>query len=173
MIELLCSPRQQMEQRHSLIQRLGLESEYLHSCLVKSEAALLERDCQKALYLVRGRAEDQYRSVLDYLLGLFMPSIKPAIFSFYRDGGPRLLDVVPFARIAVVDDALEHRVRELALIYQELRGLSWELDVDFRLLINTYLDFDARPQFPQIGVRIFQSGLASDGGAAQTEGLAS
>src|SRR5262249_881785 len=116
-LELLPQPTTRL----TLVQTLGLKSRYLRSCLVRTKALLAERNYQKGLSLLRHRGEDDYQSVLDYLLVLFMPAIRPAVLAFYDGQGPRLIDLESSTTIAALDEALAARLSDLLLLYGELQ----------------------------------------------------
>jgi hypothetical protein len=158
----------QQVQRMTLVQMLGLESRYLNSCLVQTEALLRHSEFQKPLSLVRHRGEDSYHSVLDYLLVLFFPALKPAVLSYYRGDGPPLIEAVRFAQIVALDEALACRVVHLAIIHDELRELGWRTGTDINVLVDCYLEFVARQACPPLSLLAFerspQRQLASHGG---------
>lgn len=133
---------QSLSPRLTLVQKLGLDSRFLQSCLVETEELLHHSRYQRALVLVRGRGENQYRSILDFLVALHLPAMRPAIVHFYDDEGPRLLDMASASTIAALDDGLAGSVRQLAALHGELLsdGAAARAEV-----VDAYLDLVARP----------------------------
>jgi len=148
--------QQNLEQRLTLVMKLGLESRFLRSCLVRSEALLAETEYQTPLRLVRHLAdEDDYQSVLDFLLGIFVPAIKPRIFAFYHGDGPRLIAQSSWADIDRLDRGLAETLKELRGLYDELRSAAWRAgrgDFTVPELTVAWLDISARPRFTLPGV---------------------
>lgn len=145
---LLC---QNLELRQTLIQKLGLESKYLESFLVRSETFLRTRDGQRGVALVRHLAdEDRYRSVLDFLVGLFVPSMKPAIFAFYNDDGPKLGEEFDFQFIDNLDQRMVQALDELRGLAIEMKLLELNDRTSRTELTATEVDLILRPQFPTV-----------------------
>lgn len=140
-----------LEQRLGLIQKLGLESKYLESCLVRSEELLHEGEYQAPLRLVRRLAdEDQYNSVLDFLVGIFVPSLRPRIFAFYHNNGERLIAQSEWTEIDRLDRMMVTALHELRALYDEVRSAAWqrgERDVTVPELTVAWLDLNVRPRF--------------------------
>jgi hypothetical protein len=145
-----------MEQRQTLLQRLGLESEYLETCLVRSETLLRERRFQTPLRLVRKLAdEDEYNSVLDFLVGLFVPAMRPRIFAFYEGRGARIIEQSPWSDIDRLDRMMVTVLQELRGLYDELRSAAWRAgrgDFTAPQITAAWLDLHIRPRFalPQL-----------------------
>jgi len=142
---------QQLEQRLTLIQKLGLDSRYLKSCLVRSEALLCESDFQKPLRLLRRFAdEDEFHSVLDFLVAIFVPAMQPRIAAFYRGQGDRLIEQSDWAAIDRLDQMLANALRDLRSLHDELRSKTWRAGTSaFTVpeLTATWLDIYIRPRF--------------------------
>jgi len=111
--------------RLTLTQRLGLESEFFESTLVRSEQLLKTSKYQCGLKLVKGLENDNYASVLDFLLAVFAPSWKPAILACYSDDGPRLIQLAEWETIDAIDQALAAVIIELARAYTVLERDGW------------------------------------------------
>jgi hypothetical protein len=116
--------RLNLEHRLDLVQRLGLESEFLGSFLVRTEKRLKQRRFQKGLILLDAE-EGDYRSVLDLLLATFSPAWKRSILDFYRDGEHRLGDCADWKTINLIDQLMECAVTELTVSYEMLRSEGW------------------------------------------------
>jgi hypothetical protein len=148
--------RQNLELRQTLVQKLGLDSKFLHSCLVRSEALLHEREYQTPLRLVRHLAvEDDYESVLDFLLGLFVPAIKPRIFAYYHGDGPRLMAQSSWIDIDQLDRMMVTALKELHGLYGEIRSAAWQVgrgDFTVPELTAAWLDLYVAPRFTVPGV---------------------
>lgn len=142
---------QNLELRQTLVQKLGLESEYLETFLVRSEKLLKGRRGQRGLALVRHLAdEDEYRSVMDFLVGLFVPSMKPAIKAYYEGHGQKLGEEFTWSFIDNLDRkmvmALEHLAR--------LSEVIWEAQLTNKTLKTEVaaaeVDLMLRPLFPVV-----------------------
>jgi hypothetical protein len=140
---------QNLELRQTLVQKLGLESEFLESCLVRTEARLKESRHQRGLALLRGIVdESEFRSVLDWLLALYAPSYAGEIRSFYEDGGKRLIDSRPWRTIDEVDRILDEEIVRLGDLHKEVWMLGlYAADKEARELVDMYLEMFARPRF--------------------------
>lgn len=140
-----------MVQRMTLIQTLGLESEYLETCLVRSETLLRERRYQAPLRLIRKFAdEDQYNSVLDFLVGLFVPAMRPRIFAYYEGEGARIIEQSPWADIDRLDRMMVTALHELRVLHDELRSAAWREgrgDWTVPQMTAAWLDINIRPRF--------------------------
>lgn len=140
--------RQNLEIRQTLIQKLGLESEYLRSVLVRSEMILKTSDGQRGLKLIRRfEEENRYRSVLDFLCGLFAPSLKPHIFGYYQGETGRFIEEFPWVDMDTVDRAMVLTLNELSRLSIELRHQRLHRKVRDEL-IEAELDLFLRPLFP-------------------------
>ena len=115
---------QNLEQRLTLVQKLGLESEYFESFLVRTEKLLKQKKYQKGLTLIVPN-DTKYASVLDWLLAMLAPSWKAHIHAFYKYGPPRLGHAVDFQTIDLMDQLMEAAVVDLAHSYRMLREESW------------------------------------------------
>lgn len=108
--------------RLNLVQKLGLESEYLGTFLTKTEMALKSRRYQKGLKLIQTALEDDnvggsgepYRSVVDALLGAASPSWKRHIAHWYQHKRYRLGHAATWEDIQEMDEVLVQALRELA-----------------------------------------------------------
>jgi len=151
--------QQNLVQRQTLIQRLGLESRFLESCLVRSEEWLRVGNHQAALRLVRRfEDEDGYRSVLDFLLVLFVPELRSSTMAFYAGRGPRLIDETAWTSIDRLDRTFVFVLGDLYTLYRELQSAAWrsgKADVTRYELMAAWLDFQARPRFAAL--RILQN----------------
>lgn len=98
---------------------VALESEYLETCLPKTEAFL--KGHAHLLRLLRSRIGDEtYRSVLDAVLCAFLPDQADACRAFYRGEGQPLTGRVSAKALAAIDKHLLNSVRMLSLIYREI-----------------------------------------------------
>jgi hypothetical protein len=149
-MRLVCTTSYNLSQRLSLVQKLGLESDYLESCFVRAETMLRSGDYQRPLVLVRGiLPEDGYRSVLDYLAAVFVPSLIPAIRAYYDNDGERLIDMASWDLIEQIDRCLVDALEELKMLYTELSMQRWARG-EKGDIAATWLDFHARPRFPRV-----------------------
>ena len=148
MISLALRQEQNIRIRQSLIQALGLESKFLQSCLVRSEALLQQSKYQKGLRLVRHFADEvEYRSVMDFLVAIFIPSLKDAIFAYYKGRGERLIAIATPETIERVDKTLARCIVELEQLDRELRGWGRK---ERREMTEGWSDLVARPKFPAL-----------------------
>jgi hypothetical protein len=143
---------QNMRQRQTLIQKLDLESEFLEACLVRSEALLRESSkAQAPLRLIRRFAdEDQYNSLLDFLVAVFVPALKPRIFDYYHGDGSRLIEHSDWADLDRLDRTLVTALHELRALYDELRSAAWrkgEREFTPKQVTAAWLDLHVRPRF--------------------------
>lgn len=111
--------------RQTLVQRLGLESEFFESLLVRSEMLLKQSRYQRGLRLLKGLDEDEYNSVLDFLLGVFAPAWKPSILAYYAGEGPKLGDLETWDVIEALDQGLAVGIVELTEVYEALEREGW------------------------------------------------
>jgi hypothetical protein len=140
-----------LECRLSLIQKLGLESEYLESCLVRSEELLRDGEYQAPLRLMRKFGEeDDYQSVLDFLTAIFVPGLRQRIFAFYKGDGQRLIVQSGWSEIDRLDRMMVTALRELRVLYDEIHSAAWrrgEREVTVPELTAAWLDLNVRPRF--------------------------
>jgi hypothetical protein len=150
-MELRMTFQLNMAQRMTLLQTLGLESEYLETCLVRSETLLRKLRFQAPLRLVRKFAdEDQYNSVLDFLVGLFIPAMKPRIFAYYEGEGDRIIEQSPWSDIDRLDRMMVTALTELRALHDELRSAAWQAgrgDYTKPQMTAAWLDLHIRPRF--------------------------
>ena len=123
--------------RYDLVQQLGLESEYLETFLTKTEMALKSRRYQKGLKLIQpaleaGAGGEDYRSVIDALLGAASPSWRRHIAHWYRYGDTRLGDAATWEDIQEMDAVLVQALHELA---------AWREAGAEDLILDCYMHF--------------------------------
>lgn len=137
-----------LAQRQTLVQKLGLESEYLGSCLVRTEARLHASRYQRGLALLRGLVdESEFRSVLDWLLVLFAPHYADDVQRYYNDGGPSLIASRPWKTIDAVDRILDEEIVRLGDLHKEVWMLGLRArDDEANMLVDAYLEMFARPR---------------------------
>ena len=116
--------RQNLELRLTLCQKLGLESEYFESFLVRTEKLLKQTRYQKGLMLIE-ETDTDYRSVMDWLLAMLSPSWKVHIHAFYKYDHCKLGHAVDFETIDLMDQIMEASVIELYKSYQMLQREGW------------------------------------------------
>jgi len=140
-----------LECRQSLIQKLGLESQYLESCLVRSEELLRDGEYQSPLRLVRKLGEeDDYQSVLDFLTAVFVPGLRQRIFAFYEGDGQQLIAQSDWSEIDRLDRMMVTTLCELRSLYSEVHSAAWrrgEREVTIPELTVAWLDLNVRPRF--------------------------
>jgi hypothetical protein len=107
-----------------LVLALGLESEYLEGFYVRTEALLKQKRHRKGLRLIESK-DDDYRSVLDWLVAHVAPPWDAHIQAFYNERGPRLGEAVDFDTIDLMDRLLEGAVMNLTLSYELLEEKGW------------------------------------------------
>lgn len=141
---------QNLELRQTLVQKLGFQSEFLESCLVRTEKRLKDLHYQRGLALLRGIVdESKFRSVLDWLLSLYVPSYAGEIRDFYQDSGKRrLIDSRPWRTIDEIDRILDEELLRLAELHKEVWTLGlYARDEEARQIVDMYLEMFARPRF--------------------------
>lgn len=142
---------QTIECRQTLIQKLGLESEFLGSCLVRTEMRLKDSEFQRPLALLRGLIdESDFRSVLDWLLVLYAPSYGDEVRAFYDGGAPRMMETSSARVIDEIDAMLDDELLRLASLYKEV----WTFGIHRRTkeakeIAAMYLEMLARPRFAE------------------------
>lgn len=143
---------QNLEQRQTLIQKLGLESEFLNSCLVRTEVRLSRGGFQRGLALLRGIVdESRFRSVLDWLLALYVPALDPEIDRYYAGEGKRFLEAHSWQAIAEADRLLDEELVRLADLHKEVWTLGlYARDDEAQEIVDAYLEMLARPRFARI-----------------------
>ena len=109
----------------TLAHRLFLESDYLETCLPKTEAFLKEHG--HLVRLLRDRiGEDVFRSVMDAVICCFLPNQVEACRAFYAGKGKRLVELVSAKTLTAMDAHLLNSVRMLSGIYREIvRNELW------------------------------------------------
>jgi len=112
--------QQNLNQRLTLLQELGLKSKYFDSCFVRTERLLKQSYYQKALYLLEREDAENYRGVLDWYLGTASPSWDLRIKAFYRHRCGRLIDDIPFDEIDKMDQVLAEMLVHLQEARKEL-----------------------------------------------------
>jgi hypothetical protein len=116
-----------MVMRQTLLLELGLRSEYFENCLVRTEALLQKSKYQKGLKLVRRLpSADEYRGVIDFLLGLFSPEWDQQIKGFYHHRGQRMIRYVEWETIDEVDQVVATALKELTRLYEMYRREGWK-----------------------------------------------
>jgi hypothetical protein len=113
-----------------LVQRLEESSS---SCFPAVEAWLQEdSDHQRAFHRIKGRkSAGRYRSMMDFLVSEVCPEERENCFRFYRDEGPRLIELHSERRIRFLESKL---LVFLTLAYEahcQERALSWGQAVSF------------------------------------------
>ena len=139
-----------LKQRQTLIQKLGLESRAFKSCLVRSEMLLKTSEFQAPLRLVRKVLdEDNYRSVQDFLVAVFVPLMRPWIQAYYRGESVQMIRGAAWAEIDRLDRTLVTALHGLRVLYTDLRSAAWREGREFTAteVTETWLDFVARPCF--------------------------
>jgi hypothetical protein len=143
--------RQNLALRQTLMQNLGLESRFLDSCLIRSETLLRKLEYQRPLRLVRDFAdEDDYRSVLDFLVAVFVPAMKARIDAFYDGHGQILMEQSGWIDIDRLDRMMVTALEEMKRLYGESRSAAWRRgDGEFTIpqLTAAWLDLEVRPRF--------------------------
>ena len=115
-----------LQQRLTLLQELGLKSEYFENVLVRTEQRLSERRGQRGLKLLRAISDGaDYRGVIDLLLALCSPVWAREIQAFYAGRGTRIVEYVDWAVIDELDRVLAQVVVELARLYAAYEELGW------------------------------------------------
>lgn len=106
-------------------QRLSTDSEYLATCLPKTEAFLRSR--QHLVRLLRARiGTEVYRSLLDAVLCCFLPDQLDACRAFYEGTGKPLMELVSAKTRRAIDAHLRNSLRVLSTIYCEIvRSELW------------------------------------------------
>ena len=84
-----------LEQRCSLVQELGLESEYLATFMIRTEYLLKKDKYEKGLLLIE-KTDTGYESVMDWLLAMLAPSWKKHIKAYYEFRYTKLGDIADF-----------------------------------------------------------------------------
>lgn len=93
---------------------------YLESVLERSAGMLESLKYQRGVTLVKDLAEgEHYRSLLDFLVALMVPSLIPHMKAFYQETGPNLDEGFSTGYIDRLD-------RALAVSLQHL-GRTWEI----------------------------------------------
>jgi hypothetical protein len=120
--------RQNMEQRQRLMQKLELVDTFLESALVRTEAKLREdREAQKALALIKYvRGAEDYHCILDWLLAVFVPSMRPDIQAHYENNAPRLIQHRPWALIDLIDRKMVVALEMLKRFRLEMLQQGWK-----------------------------------------------
>lgn len=112
--------------RLALVQRLGLESEFFGSVLVRSEKLLKSTRYQRGLKLLHGLDEEGYRSVLDFLLCVFSPAWKGLVEAYYyTKEAPKLAELVEWETIDAIDQLIAVGIIELTQSYEMLEQAGW------------------------------------------------
>ena len=116
-----------MKQNQRLMQvmqlKLGFESEYFETFLMRTEKRLKKLKYQKGLHLIKNCYKNdgvQYGSVLDWLLAVVSPEWRRNIIDFYTYDTFCLGESVNFEDITKIDLLLEGTVIELTGMYEEL-----------------------------------------------------
>lgn len=137
-----------LAQRQTLVQKLGLTSEYLGSCLVRTEARLRTLRYQRGLALLHGLVDESaFRSALDWLLVLFAPHRADDVRRYYRGEGPPLIESQSWRTIDAVDRTLDDELVQLAALQEEFWMLGLRSrDAEARALVDAYLEMFARPR---------------------------
>lgn len=105
-----------LEQRQHLY--LGLEGEYLESCLPKAESFL--RSNLPILRMLKKRLEGQnYRSIMDAVLVCFLPHFKQPQLDYYAGKGKLLKYSVSQKTLLAVDSHLLNSLTVLKTMYGE------------------------------------------------------
>ncbi len=101
------------------------------SVFPRTEKKLNRLEYQRALqYIACRKNVDRYWDVLDFLFCEIFTEFRPHCFKFYKDNGPRLIYMVPAARIKAYDLVLSEIFLEFLLMCHEHKArLSWH---DFR-----------------------------------------
>lgn len=117
------------------------------TCLPDSEVLLRRGKYQRGLVLVKKLGEKvEYRSTLDFLVALFAPVLKPAVFAYYDETGPLLVEMASKVDIARLDRAVAHNLRALERFYTDLTFGKTALPADSEVATQGWLEFVARPR---------------------------
>jgi hypothetical protein len=140
---------QNLRCRQTLIQQLGLESEFLGSCLVRTEMRLKESRFQRPLHLLRGLVdESDFSSVLDWLLVLYAPVYADTVRDYYRLGRGRMMELCSSDEIDEVDRMLDEELVRLADLSSEIWMLGiYKRRKEAKEIAAMYLEMLARPRF--------------------------
>jgi len=114
-----------LEQRCSLIQKLGIESDYLGTNFMVRTEYLLQKDkYEKGLLLIE-KTDTGYESVMDWLLAMLAPSWKKHIKAYYEFRYTKLGDIADFKTITLMDQLMESAVVDLYETYKMLQEAGW------------------------------------------------
>src|SRR5690606_17178810 len=116
-----------LEQRQTLMMKLDLTGTFLESALVRTEHKLREDlEAQRALTLIKYvRSEDDYHCIIDWLLAVFVPSIRPDIEEHYHHNGPRLIEHRNWATIDLIDRKMVVALEMLKRFRLEMLKQGW------------------------------------------------
>lgn len=119
--------QQNLVMRQKLMQKLELKDSFLESTLVRAESKLQnDLEAQRALALIKYvRSEESYRCILDWLLAVFVPSIRPDIEAHYNHNGPRLIQHRSWATIDLIDRKLVVALDMLKRFRLEMLKQGW------------------------------------------------
>tara|TARA_Y100001970_G_scaffold97067_1_gene122181 strand:- start:2086 stop:2571 length:486 start_codon:yes stop_codon:yes gene_type:complete len=109
-----------LNQRLTLLQKLGLKSKHFDSCLVRTERLIQQSHYQKALSLLEQEGAGNYRGVLDWYCGTASPSWDLRIKAYYDGRCGRLIETVPFDEIDKMDQVYAEILMHLNETRKEL-----------------------------------------------------
>ncbi|KKW47741.1 MAG: hypothetical protein UY99_C0024G0008 [Parcubacteria group bacterium GW2011_GWA1_59_11] len=97
------------------------------SCFPEVEAWFMQHaDRQRAVQEIAHRKNiDRYRSLIDFLLCEIFTMYRPACFRFYRDKGPRLIEMISVETRQSLSDGLQKAAEIAYRAHCERRRLTW------------------------------------------------
>lgn len=103
-------------------QRLAIRIQFLESVLERSAGLLASLKYQRGITLVKDLTEGrEYRSMIDFLTGLMVPSIIPHMQAFYDGTGPNLAEGFSTGYINRLDLTLAVVIQHLARTWVVLK----------------------------------------------------
>lgn len=124
----------------ALVLRQELSAPMLESCLPSAEFAL--RANGRCLTLLRGLDRTPYRSMMDFVYALLVPSHRPQVLAYYAEKGPPLRELYGERSIRRLDVAMTRVVGSLNDLHRALYGASRAEATEATL---GWLEFTARP----------------------------
>lgn len=119
----------------TMVQELGLKSDYFETFLIKTERFLRTNKGQRALtYLKKEISKHHYRGVVDAVLAVASPSWRKHVLHYYEHGGAKLGHAVTYAQIEEIDKTLFDLLRELS-------DLAGEGCPESGLVLSAYVHF--------------------------------
>lgn len=103
-------------------QRLSLRVLFVESVLVRSAGLLESLKYQRGVTLVKDLAEGkEYRSLLDFIAALMVPSLVPHMDAFYQGEGPNLDSGFSTEYVKCLDQTLAVVIQHLARAWAVLK----------------------------------------------------